>query len=154
LAIYPATAGSGGDGLLLLGGVATAVLGVGLALGWAVVVPWALGGLACEFVASLYLRDATLDPTAAVYGSALLLTAELAYWSFELATPSRDEGGLRRRRALAIAALVVGSLCVGLLAVAVAAVPVAGGLALTAAGIGAAVVAFVLVVVTAGRIRP
>jgi hypothetical protein len=108
--------------------------------------------LAGEYVLSLYTRDTTFDPLAAVYGAALLLTAELAYWSLENRTPTRDEDGIQANRLLAIITVVTASLCVGLIATMAALAPVSGGLILTILGTGAAVASFVWLAVTARRI--
>ncbi|MER3486142.1 MAG: hypothetical protein C4345_09400, partial [Chloroflexota bacterium] len=76
LSVAPAAMTHHEAALLALGGGATALLGAVLVLGWAGGIPWALGILGGEFIVSVYARGGALDLTAAVYGPALLLTAE------------------------------------------------------------------------------
>lgn len=111
-----------------------------------------LGG---EYMVSVYVRDGSAAPAAAVYGSGLLLLAELAYWCLERQTPSHDEAGLTLRRALAVTLLVLGSLGLGLLVATVTqVVSLTGSLLLTAIGVTAAAVALALVGTLAWRLRP
>jgi hypothetical protein len=130
-----------------LGGAALLLLVAGLVTGEGFFVPWAIGALGSEWIVSLYLRTVMEVVTTAVIGAALLLVAELAYWSLEMRTPSRDEGRLVLRRAGAIALLVVASLGVGLVAASLSESPIAGSLALLAVGLGALVTALVIVAV-------
>jgi hypothetical protein len=134
--------------------VAALLLLVGLAAGWAGAIPWALGMLGGEYLVSLYVRGGSAATVAAIYGSGLLLLAELAYWSLERQTPSQDEAGLTLRRALAAALLVLGSLGLGLLVAAVTQVSLTGSLLLTAVGVMAAAAALALVAALAWRLRP
>lgn len=112
-----------------------------------------MSALGCEWIVSLYLRYETDAVTTAVYGAALLLVAELAYWSLELRTPSRDEGRLVIRRTSAVALLVAASLAVGLVAASLAQTPITGSLALLTVGLGALVTALVIVAVLVWRPR-
>jgi hypothetical protein len=141
LAIVPVAAAPI-DGVIAPGAAGVILFGAALALVQARLVPWALGLVAVEFMISLYVRDVRLDVIAALYGAGLLLAAELADWSFELGLPSRDDAGLKTRRALAIAALVVIAGGVGAVAAFAAQAPATGGLALAAAGVGAVVTLF------------
>ncbi len=132
--------------------MASVLLAGGLALGRAIVVPWALGILAGEYVLALFVRETAASFAAAAYGAGLLLVAELAFWSLELRLPARHAPGLVGRRAFATAALVFIALGVGLAAAAVSGVPMAGSLGLLAVGIGALVAA--IAVATAMIWRP
>lgn len=152
MAVYPAAAVHRVDALLWLGIAAVALLGASLALGWPVGIPWALGILGAEFVASLYAGAGSSVFAAAIYGSALLVMAEISYWSLDLRTRSDDEAGLARRRLLAILTLVAASLGAGAIGIVVARLPVAGSLALTAVGTGAAAAALLLAAALARKI--
>ena len=154
LAVAPAAMTHHAPALLALGGGATTLLGAVLVLGRAGGIPWALVILGGEFIISLYVRGGALDLTAAVYGPALLLTAELAYWSLEQRTRSVEEPGLAWRRARATALLIACTLSVGLLEAVIADLPVSGSLALLAAGLGAAVLSFGLVALLVRRCEP
>jgi hypothetical protein len=142
---------SGASGLLPLGGVAIALLAAALGFGWPAGIPWALSVLGGEFVGALYVRGGSLDVAAAVYGAALLLTAELAYWSLDARTRSDDQAGLALRRGAVVLMVGIGSLGIGLVGVAVARLRVEGSLALTAVAVGAAVLALVIVAAMARR---
>lgn len=140
------------DGPLWLGVAAIALLGVSLAGGWPALIPWALGLFGVEFVVSLYIAGGPPLLAAAISGSALLLMAEISYWSFDLQTRSDDEAGLNHRRLLAILVLFAGSLAVGALGAGAALLPVTGSLALTAVGVGAAAAALALAAALARRL--
>ena len=137
----------------MLGGAAVMVLAAGLVAGQAFAIPWAIAALGCEWIVGLYLRNVTDSLTTAMYGAALLLVAELAYWSLELRTPSRDESNLTSRRAIAVVMLVSASLAVGLVAAELSQTSIAGSLVLLAAGLGALVTAFVIVAILLWRPR-
>ena len=93
LAAYPAMSWPDVGALPLIGGAAVVVLVVALALGLMAVVPWAIALLACEFVLALAARHVQASLTAAIYGAALLVVAELTFLSIQLRMPSRAEPG-------------------------------------------------------------
>ncbi len=136
-----------------MGGAALVLLVAGLVTGESVFLLCAVGALGCEWIVSLYLRNETNTVITAMYGAALLLVAELAYWSLELRTPSRDEGRLAIRRAGAIVVLGAVSLAVGLAAASLSQTPLTGSLALLTIGLGALVTALVIVAVLVWRPR-
>lgn len=103
---------------------------------------------------SLYIRGDSLDVTAAVYGSGLLLVAELAYWSLGLTLSARDAAGVMARRAFAIASLVLGALGLGLAAATAALSPLSGSLLLTAIGVMATIAILGLVAYLGWALRP
>jgi hypothetical protein len=129
------------------------MLVAGLVTGESLLLPCAIGALGCEWIVSLYVRYETDSVATAVYGAALLLVAELAYWSLELRTPSRDEGRLAIRRATAIAVLVAASFAVGLAAASLSQTSITGSLALLTVGLGALVATLVIVAVLVWRPR-
>ena len=153
MALYPKLEAPQFEGLLLLGGAALLLLVAGLVTGESLLLPCAIGALGCEWIVSLYLRFETDVMTTSIYGAALLLVAELAYWSLELRTPSRDEGRLALRRAGAVAILVAVSLAVGLAAAWLSQTPITGSLALLTVGLGALVTTMVIVAVLVWRPR-
>ncbi len=153
LAAYPALFAHDAAGLLTLGLVAPVLLGVSLVWNWHSGVVWALGILGAEFVVSVYIRGESLDLIAAVFGSALLLTAELAYWSLERRTHCNEETGLVWRRLRAMALLVACSLGVGLLEVVFVDLSGPGSLALLAVGVSAAVLSLGMVALLTRRLR-
>ncbi len=131
------------DGVLTFGAAGVICFAAALALSQARLLPLALGLVAIEFLISLYVLAVRLDTIAALYGAGLLLAAELGDWSFELGLPSRDDPGMKRRRALTIGGLVGGAAVVAVVAAGVAQAPSAGGLVLAVAGVGAVVTLFV-----------
>lgn len=154
LAACPILAGKQQYSCAVLGGAAVLVLLVAVWGGWATVILWSIGALGVEFLLALIDGTHVEALGAALYGTALLLVAELAYWSIELRTPTAAEPGLRTRRVSVIASLVLGSLAVLLLAQAVVRAPVLGALDLTLVGVAAVVAAFALAVCLIWRLRP
>lgn len=152
LAIYPAVIAPAGGSLLALGVPAISLLILSLSLRWAGGIPWAVAGLGIEYGISLHLRQgATVDPSTAFYGAALLLTAELAYWS--LASPSRARlgGEVVERRMLLTIVLLGGSMVVGLLLVLVTQISIPGSILWTVLGIVAAILLFSTIAALARR---
>jgi len=94
----------------------------------------AVGLLAIEYLASLYLRGIPLDVTAPAYGACLFLCAELGWLAVE---GSGDPRWLARWFVVAGVASAGAALGWGLLVV--ASVPLVGGLPLTALGVVAVV---------------
>jgi hypothetical protein len=102
--------------------------------------PGALGGavglLAAEYLASVYLRGGHLDLTAPAYGACLFVWAELGW----IAVEGHRGAGWWYTRWFAIAGLALAGSALGWGLLIVAALPVAGGLGITAMGVAAAVV--------------
>ena len=142
------------EGVVAVGALGAIALAAALALAEARLVPFGLGLLAAEFLVALAVRGEGAPFLAAGWGAALLLAAELADWSFELALPTRDEPGLRRRRAMTIGGLTLAAAAVGGAAAVLGQVPVSGSLALATAGVGAVVAIFAGVVTLGLSRRP
>lgn len=142
------------DGLLWLGVTAIALLGASLTFGWPGGIPWALALLGVEFILWLFIGGGSHVFAAAVYGSALLMAAELSYWSLDSRTRSDDDAGLVRRRCIAIVILLAASLGAGLAGLVAARAPATGSLALTAVGTVAAAAALLLAAALARRVVP
>jgi hypothetical protein len=108
------------DGLGRLGVVALLVLAVGLARGWAPLVPVAIA-LACgSYGAELAIDDRALDTAAPLLAAAALVAAELAYWSLAERDRVTSEPGEPWRHAAFVAVLGLGALLLGSLLLALA----------------------------------
>jgi hypothetical protein len=120
-----------------------AVLALSLALwrGWPTAVAWALALLAGGYALALSLgpERATIDAAAPVVAAALLVVAELAYWSLELREPGRWEGPLLARRLAVLGTLALVSLALGSVVVVFTTLETGGGVGLTVLGVAAAV---------------
>jgi len=86
-----------------------------------------------------------------LYGSALLLAAELAYWSLDERPRQRVEGGVARRRLLAVLAIAAAATPAGALVLAADRVDLPRSPALTAAGAAALVACVALLTAMARR---
>ena len=136
LALAPVAGASGRLGPLgVLGGLALALYVMGLAMPWPGALPWALGLLAVEYLVSLEVRRAPLDPAAPAYAVAFFLCAELGWLGLEARRGRRPWS----RRVVAIAALALGGAVVAALLLPLAAVPLAGGPPMTALGVAATI---------------
>jgi hypothetical protein len=121
-----------------------AALAVGLVFGVAVPVGIGIGAVGVAYAIAIAWTD-ELAPGAVVFGPALLVAAELAYWSLEHRVRISDERPLVARRVTTLGFVVVMSLAVGVLAVGTTAVPVREGVLVLAAGAAAAVAVVALV---------
>jgi hypothetical protein len=99
----------------------------------------AVGLLAAEYLASLYVRGAHLDLSAPAYGACLFALAELGW----LALEGHRGAAPWPARWFAIAGLALAAAALGWGLLAAAALPVAGGLAATALGVAASLAAAV-----------
>jgi hypothetical protein len=138
------------------GALALLLLGVALWRGWPTFVAWALALLATGYALALALgpERATLDAAAPVVAAALLVVAELAYWSLELRDPGRWEGPLLARRLGMLGVLALVSLALGSVVVVFTTVEIEGGIGLTALGVGAAVATLAILAGLARRAAP
>ncbi len=99
-----------------LGVVAVAFVGVALARGR---ISGIVVGVVLLGVAYMLSRiGQRVDAGAALFGSGLLVVAELGSWSFELRCPLREAPGGHRRRWLLLGAHVAGSAALGLVVLA------------------------------------
>jgi hypothetical protein len=89
---------------------------------------------------------------APIYGGALLLIAELAFWSFDERLPGRVEPGTATPRLLAILGVVVTGVAAGALVLLASESDVARSPARTAAGVGA-ILACIAVLTALARAR-
>ena len=91
--------------------------------------------------------------TAAIYGAALLVVAEMTFLSIQLRMPSRAEPGFFKRHALTVAAVALSALGIGVVAAVLSAAPLAGSLPLLASGVGAVFVMIAIVVTIVWRVE-
>jgi hypothetical protein len=127
------------------GAAAVALLACALALRRPPLIAWSLAVLGGEYALWLTERGAAVDTRSPLYAAGLLLVAELAHDGIERSRV-RAESELYVRRGLYVAGLVVGALAAGTVVMATAAVPVSGGVALTAVGVLAVMLALLVIV--------
>lgn len=131
---------------LALGVPAVSLLVLSLGLRWVGGVPWAIAALGIEYGISLHLRQSPMvDSSTAIIGAALLLVAELSYWSLGSPRGTRSAREVVERRVLLTAALLGGSMVLSLLLVLVTEISAPGGLLWTVLGIVAAVLLVALI---------
>jgi hypothetical protein len=105
---------------------------------------WALALIGVQYASWLEIGTHALDQRAPVVGAGLLLTAELAFDSLEPELgPSTSTAALARL--IVIAAVLLVSVGVDAIVLGATSIPVGGGIALTAVGVTAAVMALGLV---------
>jgi hypothetical protein len=93
--------------LLLIGGAGLACLCLGLLAIWVRGLAWGIALVAATFLVRVQLEPSTAAPWTPLVAGALLLLAELGYWSFELDGSSPTGSGAAARRLLEVALLVV-----------------------------------------------
>lgn len=118
-----------------LAGTLLLAAGIGLRRGAAVTLGLALAGGA--YGASVV--GGGVEETAAIAAGALLLVAELAYWSIEPAAPLRVRSAAAGRQAALAVLLAVGGGALAALLLALASSPLGGGAAVGFAGLAALV---------------
>jgi hypothetical protein len=102
--------------------------------------PWPIVVIGVTYAIPLFVRGGGIDEGAPLIGAGLLLSAELAAWSFDERWAIRAERAVVVARGVALGLLVLGGLAAAALVLALAAAPVGGGLAWTVLGAAAAVV--------------
>ncbi len=131
--------------------VALVALVVALIFGWAQLVPLSLLGIGAIYATQLAVDDEPLDQAAVLVAAALLITAELAYWSLEERDGVRAERGEVLRRVAIVALLGTGALLVSASLLALADAVRTRGLAVDLVGALAAAGALAAVVLLARR---
>lgn len=130
----------------LCGAAAAAVLALSLVLGRAGGVAPAVVIVAAGYAGTLVIRDAdAFDAGAPLVACALLLVAELAFWSVELAGIGQAEPRTLLRRLGAMLALAVVALGLAAGVLVATAVPLGGGLIWNLVGVAAAAGAIALI---------
>jgi hypothetical protein len=137
--------------VLVPGLLAMLVLAVALVRAQSASVTVAIALLGGAYGGSLFLGTGSIDAWAPIEATALVLAAELAYWSLELRPWVQAEPGVLVRRAALVGATGAGTLAVGATLLAAASAPVGGGVAWEAVGVAAAAAALAVVVRLARR---
>lgn len=120
---------------------------------WPVLVPVAIVLVCGGYAAELAIDDAPLDASAPVLAAAVLVAAELAYWSIEEAERVAGSPGEGWRHAVFVAALGLGALVVGSLLLTLVDAVHTTSLALDVTGALAAAAALATVVLVGSRRR-
>jgi hypothetical protein len=127
----------------LIAGTAVIVLAFSVTFALPTFIPWPLALLAGEYAWSL--GGAGIDQYAPLLAGALLVIAELAYWSLELRSRTQDGERLTERRAGLIASLGIGAVALGGLVLAATSVQLGTGISADLVGVAAAVAALAVV---------
>jgi hypothetical protein len=137
--------------LLAVGAPAPLLLAVGLAARWSGALTVAVALLGTQQAVRLALGHDVLDEWAPVLGGALLLCAELAWWSIEPRIPAWSQPGLALRRVAAIVALCLVGAGLGAVLLVAAGSSLSGGVPLELAGVLAATAAVAVLAWVARR---
>jgi hypothetical protein len=137
--------------LLAVGATGLLWLALGLASRWGAALALGVVLLGCEQALRLGLGPETVDPWTPVYAVALLVTAELAWWSIEPRVPAWWDAAVVLRRLGTIAGVGAVAAVVAALIVLAAGAPLHGGLSLELVGVLAAIAAVGVVAVIARR---
>lgn len=141
-------------GLLLVAGApALLILLVGLVARWSGALTAAIVVLGAQQAVRLELGSDAFDEWVPLTAAALLLCAELAWWSIEPRIPAWAQRDLATRRLATILALCAGGAALGAVMLVAAGASISGGVALELAGIVAATAA-VAIVAYAARAGP
>jgi hypothetical protein len=130
-------------GLALVGAGAAFLLAVSLAAALPSLIPWPLVMLAAEYAWGVGRGE--IDQWSPLVAAALLVVAELSYWSLELRSRTEDADRLTERRAGLIATLGIGAVALGGLVLAATSVQLGTGIAADLVGVAAAVGALAVV---------
>ena len=152
LAAYPPLVSEPEPAALWAVGAAAVVMAlVGIAAGLAAPVAAAVAAFGVAYGVSTDELGSALDTRAVVYGSGLLLFAELAFLAIEVRSSVLEGGDLVARRLGTILGLLVGAIFLGALLLGIAAVEPPGGLLVQVTGVIAAAGALALVMSLARR---
>ena len=135
--------------LLILGGAGLLALCVGLAARWGAALAFGIAVLGAEQAVRLARGSEALDSWTPLYAGALLLVAELAWWSSEQRVPAWAEPGAALWRLATVVFACAGGSLVAALVVIAAGLPIHGGFGLELAGVIAATAALAVVAVVA-----
>ena len=128
-----------GEGYLLaIGGAAITCLALGLTAAWVRGLAWGLALLAVAFLVRVQLEQATASAWTPVVAGALLLVAELGYWSFELDASNTAGRGSAPRRLLEVVTLALAAAAAGEVALDLGAILPLSGPGVLVLGVAAA----------------
>ena len=128
-----------------LGGVALALLALGLVSRTALFVGWALVALGGSYAVFFASRGPELDELTPLYAAGFVLVAELAFWSLERRVAAWTEHWLLLRRLSYLLGTCLLAAFVAALVLVVAAAVQGGGSSLAALGVASAIGALALV---------
>lgn len=134
----PARVGAG------IAAVGVAALLVAVVFRFGVAVPWAVLLVGAGYLVERE-QHGVADGWAAIVGAALLLAAELAFWSVDHDARIREDRALVARQAAILGALVAVAALIGFVLVGAAAISASASLLLTAVGVAAAVASVTVV---------
>jgi len=136
----------------VVGGVGAAggvLMAFALATRWRAAFPFGLALVGASYGVFVAVRNGAVDRWAPAVAAALFLSSELGYWSLER-SPSRSERAVVLRRLARLAGAAVVTALVGSF-VLVVVTGAAGGVALEAAGVAAAILAVAFIARLASR---
>lgn len=137
---------------LALAAVGVFLLALGLLTRWPAAIGFALVAVGGAYAVLFAAEGAQLDRLAAAYAAALLLVAELAFWSIESRVPAWTDPELVIWRLVRLALACAAAAVLGAIVVADAsAASGGGGVLLETIGVAAAIGALVLVIVLLRR---
>ncbi|GEM_PF-4984533 len=141
-----------GEGYLVaIAGAGVACLCLGLLALWVRGLAWGIALLAAAFLLRVQLEPSSASAWSPLVAGALLLLAELGYWSFELDLSNTPDSGSVAHRLLEILVLVVAASTLAELALDFGAIlPVSGSWVLVV-GVGAAIGLLALILRLARR---
>lgn len=137
------------SGLAALGGLAVALVAVGVVGGSCGALLAGLIAIGAEYALSLLAGEGQSTLSAALFAALFLATAEFAYWSLELRARVARERGILARRLVDVSALTAGALAVAAALLTLAASAPAPRLELEALGVAAALAVFALAALAA-----
>ena len=137
--------------LLALGGAGVIWLCAGLALRWSAALATGIAFLGAEQAVRLATAHSSVDPWTPAYAVALLLVAELAWWSIEPRVAAWSQPETVVRRLLTLVGMCAGAGLLAALIVLVAGAPFEGGVGLELVGVTAATAAVGVIAAVARR---
>jgi hypothetical protein len=137
--------------LFLVGGAGAAALLGGLVLRWSAALAVGVAVLGAQQALRLELGSDAIDAATPLSAGALLLVAELAWWSIETRVPAWSQPWVGVLRAATVLLACAGAAVVSALVVVAAGAPVGGGTGLELMGIVAAVGALAVIAYVARR---
>jgi hypothetical protein len=139
--------------LLIVGAAAVAALLAGLLLRWSAALAVGVALLGAQQALRLELGSDALDAATPVSAGALLLAAELAWWSIETRVPAWSQSGVGALRTATVLLVCAAATVVSALVALAAGASVGGGTVLELTGVVAAIGALAVVAWVA-RSRP
>jgi hypothetical protein len=131
--------------LLFVGGLALPVLLGGLLARWSAALAVGVALLGAQQAVRLSLGPDALDTWTPLVAGALLLVAELAWWSIEPRVPAWSQPLLAGRRLLTVLVACAGASAVSAVVLVASGAPLSGGVGLELVGILAATAAVAVV---------